>query len=53
MPDDGGFALVIAIQTGDPVSPEQSFMCAAANGWEQWIPIFPFRHGKAKVGLRE
>ena len=32
----GGFAPIVAVQTGGPVSPEQSFMGAAANGWDGW-----------------
>jgi hypothetical protein len=38
-----GCAPIKAVQTSGTVSPEQSFMAAAANGWDGWIPAVPAR----------
>jgi hypothetical protein len=40
----GGFAPITVVQTSATVSPEQSFMGAAANGWDGWLLPAAFRH---------
>lgn len=36
-----GSAPIMAVQTGGTVSPEQSFMGAAVNGWGGWFSASP------------
>jgi hypothetical protein len=43
LPGRGCFAPIKAVQASGAVSPEQSFMAAAANGWDGWIPAVPAR----------
>ena len=42
-PVSGRVAPIKAVQTSGAASPEQSFMAAAANGWDGWIPAVPAR----------
>jgi hypothetical protein len=49
---DGGFAPIMGVETIGTVSPEQSFMGTAANGWVGWKLSVCFRALRARKRTR-